>query len=37
MIWKKNYEFGCETDFTTETLTFMNKKTDFLFIEHNDV
>ena len=32
IIWKKIYEFGCETDFTSERLNMISKKTDYLFI-----
>lgn len=36
-IWKKGYEFGCETDFNVEQLNYLPKRADFLFIETNDI
>lgn len=36
-IWKKGFEFGCETDFNVDQLNYLPKRADFLLIETNDL
>ncbi len=37
VIWKKAFEFGCESDGSSELPNFLAKRADYLLIETNDL
>jgi hypothetical protein len=37
VVWKKAFEFGCESDGSSELPAYLGKRADFLLIETNDM